>query len=97
MPTRNREQERERHRAKRAALKLAAIAYLGGQCLDCGFSDLSRPEVFDFDHLSDKVDNIADLINKKGWDALVAELDKCELVCSNCHRTRTKKRGYRGT
>ena len=91
----NRDKERERHKNKRALLKAAAIQYLGGCCLDCGFSDLSRPEVFDFDHVEDKTENVATLINKKGWDVLVEELDKCELVCSNCHRTRTKLRGYK--
>lgn len=97
MPSKDRSREVERHKATRAALKAAAIAYLGGACLDCGFSDLSRPEVFDFDHVGEKLDNIATLINKKGWDVIQAELDQCELVCSNCHRTRTKTRGYRST
>lgn len=84
---------------KRVALKAAAIVYLGGQCIVCGFDDLNRPEVFDFDHLPGTIKswNIANLINKKGWDALEVELKKCELICSNCHRTRTKERGYRST
>lgn len=93
----SRDKERERHKNKRALLKAAAIHYLGGSCLDCGFSDLSRPEVFDFDHVEAKTDNVATLINKKGWEAIQDELDKCELVCANCHRTRTKNRGYRST
>jgi hypothetical protein len=29
--------------------------------------------------------------------ALLAELAKCDLVCANCHRIRTRQRGYRNT
>ena len=45
----------------------------------------------DFDHLRDKKFNIS---NSMGMPeaALLAEIAKCEVVCSNCHRIRTEKR-----
>jgi 5-methylcytosine-specific restriction endonuclease McrA len=61
-------------------------------CTDCGESD---PVVLDFDHLRDKAFHIAYGIHYRAWDQVLAEIEKCEVVCSNCHRRRTARR--RGT
>lgn len=60
-------------------------------CLDCG---LSYPHyVMEFDHTEDnKVDSIANLMLRAGWQTILDEVAKCELVCANCHRARTYKR-----
>ncbi len=60
-------------------------------CLDCG---RRFPYVcMDFDHLGDKKHNIANMISGGwSWKAIQAEIAKCELVCSNCHRIRTHER-----
>lgn len=57
-------------------------------CVDCGERD---PVVLDFDHLRDKVKNISAMLRHR-WDAVLAEIDKCEVVCANCHRRRTARR-----
>ena len=72
--------------------KLAAIEYLGGQCQDCGSKFKGRMEVFDFDHRYGKKIGVGAMLPKYSWAAIVIELDKCDLVCSNCHRTRTAER-----
>lgn len=60
-------------------------------CKDCGKYYPSY--VMDFDHISlDKEFNISILINYGNWEKLQAEIDKCEVVCSNCHRIRTHMR-----
>jgi hypothetical protein len=60
-------------------------------CIDCGLC--FPPCAMDFDHISgDKVVSIAWLRNMCSPSALVEELKKCELVCSNCHRIRTSMR-----
>lgn len=66
------------------------IALKGGKCADCPFDDISRPEVFQFDHKYDKVFELyqARTLSKR----VLAELEKCDLVCGNCHATRTVKR-----
>ena len=67
--------------------RLRAIEYLGGKCTDCGKND---ERVLDFDHLI-----VGPLISKcmdLSWDRLVIELQKCELVCANCHWIRTRQR-----
>lgn len=49
----------------------------------------------DFDHRPDevKVKNVSQL---KTLDDVKAEIAKCDVVCSNCHRLRTKRRGQWG-
>lgn len=60
-------------------------------CADC---KVNYPYyVMDFDHLEDKKYKLADMI-QHGYDlpAVQNEIDKCEVVCSNCHRQRTHTR-----
>jgi hypothetical protein len=58
-------------------------------CLDCGEDDIV---VLEFDHLRDKVRAVAEMVNTHGWAAIAAEIEKCEVVCANCHRRRTARR-----
>jgi len=46
----------------------------------------------DFDHLRDKKYNISNMVCSDYGVALMEEIEKCELVCANCHRIRTQKR-----
>ena len=60
-------------------------------CTDCGEDD---PLVLEFDHIgSDKSFSIAAGLLHRNWETLLAEIAKCEVVCANCHRRRTAKRG----
>lgn len=58
-------------------------------CVDCGEGD---PVVLDFDHLRDKTQNISTLLQRRHKAALKSEVEKCEVVCANCHRRRTSQR-----
>lgn len=56
-------------------------------CIDCGARH--HYSMMDFDHIdNNKVMNVSKMRNKS-MDTLLAEIKKCELVCSNCHRLRT--------
>jgi ribosomal protein S27AE len=83
-----REQERRRRLEYVWEIKAAT------PCADCGRS--FHPVAMDFDHTSDnKVANISTMVMRPGthsMQALVAEIAKCEIVCSNCHRIRTHER-----
>jgi hypothetical protein len=61
--------------------------YLGAKCKKCGFDD---PLIclYDFHHLDDekKSFNIAAGVVKYNFTKIKSELDKCVLLCSNCHR-----------
>jgi hypothetical protein len=66
--------------------KLAQIKEKSG-CADCGNKN---PIVLDFDHLKDKKYNISRMIHDGfSWKAILKEIEKCEVVCANCHRIRT--------
>lgn len=62
-------------------------------CLDCG--KFFHPHAMDFDHVPERGPKSFGLYHGhyQSWDGLYAEIAKCDLVCSNCHRTRTKARG----
>lgn len=59
-------------------------------CADCG--QTYPPYVMDFDHLGDKLGDIANNLKRWSNKKLLAEVAKCEVVCSNCHRARTHAR-----
>lgn len=66
-------------------LKLKAINYLGGKCSRCEF--IGHYSSYDFHHVNylDKEFNW-NLMRKKSFSNLLPELDKCVLLCRNCHQ-----------
>lgn len=70
----------------RRRLKSKAIAYKGGKCVLCGYDKCTA--ALEFHHLDRKIKSFG--LSKRGltrsWVSTRAELDKCILVCSNCHR-----------
>lgn len=71
--------------AYRQKVKLKCIEYKGGKCERCGYNKCVY--ALDFHHLNLKEKDFN--ISKKSylsWDKIKAELDKCILVCANCHR-----------
>lgn len=58
-------------------------------CVVCGEND---PIVLEFNHinLSTKKADVSSLI-KRTRKQLVEEIEKCEVLCSNCHRRHTAK------
>lgn len=69
-----------------------AFYYAGGQCEHCGISNEDRPEIYDFHHKNpeEKEYQLADLLMCK-WERVKKEIDKCILLCSNCHKTEHKR------
>ena len=66
-------------------VKLKAVEYLGNKCSKCNYEGV--PAVFDFHHLDpSKKDFSWGNRRTSNWDNLKKELDKCVLLCSNCHR-----------
>ena len=57
-------------------------------CVDC---KESYPYwIMEFDHLSDKLFTIGSYRNStNSIEKIIKEIEKCEVVCSNCHRNRT--------
>jgi hypothetical protein len=70
---------------RRRQIKKECVEYLGGACQRCGLKTESV-EVYDFHHKDPKQKEIAIGRNTKSFKALKPELEKCELLCANCHR-----------
>lgn len=65
--------------------KEAYIQYKGGKCQRCGYSKCS--DALEFHHIEPThKDPTFDSIRYWGLEKAKAELDKCLLLCSNCHR-----------
>lgn len=70
---------------RRFKLKLKIIEYLGGCCKRCGYDRC--PVALEAHHLDPATKEFAiSGSHCRSWTAIEAELDKCELLCSNCHR-----------
>lgn len=77
--------EIRRRRDRRRERKQRAIDYLGGKCAVCGYDRCSG--AMDFHHISpSEKDPKVKRITRWSWEKVVVELDKCVLLCANCHR-----------
>ncbi len=90
----NRERYIEQARVQKTRLMLERTRYLieyfkRHPCVDCGEGD---PVVLEFDHLRDKEFSIGQGLTTRSWQDILNEIEKCEVVCSNCHRRRTGRR-----
>lgn len=69
----------------RRRTKLKAVEYKGGCCVKCGYNKSMRALIFH--HLDPDKKSFA--ISQAGitrrWELIKEELDKCELLCANCH------------
>jgi len=66
-------------------LKQEAVAYKGGKCKCCGYSKCVAALEFHHRDRSKKDFAISQSRNLE-LEKIKTELDKCELVCSNCHK-----------
>lgn len=70
---------------KKALTKFKCVEYLGGCCKQCGWKDCLWGLEF---HHRDEIKK-SFTINEhycSSWNKLKGELDKCDLLCANCHR-----------
>lgn len=74
-------------------IKLACIKYKGGKCESCGIeSDDSNTGIFEFHHAEPEHKDFSISSAKgKSIQHLTTELDKCQLLCANCHVKRHRE------
>tara|TARA_R110000744_G_scaffold249195_2_gene365460 strand:- start:7056 stop:7361 length:306 start_codon:yes stop_codon:yes gene_type:complete len=77
---------KEWSRNRRVAGKAKSVVYMGGKCNHCGWL-YEVLDVFEFHHIdpSKKDFAIGKFLNCS-WEKIKKELDKCVMLCANCHR-----------
>ena len=71
--------------ARRKKIRDMALEYKGGKCVLCGYKKSKR--ALSFHHLDPKKKDFG-LSNRgitRSWGKTQKELDKCILICANCH------------
>jgi DNA-binding CsgD family transcriptional regulator len=75
----------ERVKTHRQKIKSKSVQYKGGKCEKCGYNKCEW--AFDFHHLDKaKKDFSIAQYSTVSWEKIKKELDKCIMVCANCHR-----------
>ena len=79
-----------KRKTRRLAYRISAANYKNNECEICGLkrNTIDDLEIFDFHH-KDKLNKsfeLGDNIESKKWETVKQELDKCMMLCANCHR-----------
>ena len=91
---RQKENVRNNNQVYRGNARDFVFEYLSNHpCSICGETD---PVVLEFHHTGEKSNEVSRLMGRgASLDALKAEIEKCEVVCANCHRRITAEdRGW---
>lgn len=77
---------RDKKTQRRKENKERAVNYLGGECERCGLTS-SYYSVYDFHHRypREKEADPGTLLHRS-WEVIFKEINKCMLLCANCHR-----------
>lgn len=70
---------------RRKNLKDQCVEYMGGKCTICGYNKCTAAMVFHHLDPSTKEFAISGSAATFKWERIQAELDKCVLLCQNCH------------
>lgn len=80
----------ERNKKLKTQTKKLLLSHLANKsCEDCGNDDI---RVLEFHHLdpSSKAFSIAKgMANTYSWVKILREIDKCQILCANCHKIKT--------
>jgi len=71
--------------SRRFLRKKKMVEYKGGKCYKCGYDKSTRALEFHHRDKKEKLFNVSGSHCIK-WEKIKVELDKCDLVCSNCHK-----------
>lgn len=71
---------------RRKKLRKMAREYKGGKCMICGYNRC--PDALDFHHTDPRKKEFGLAVGglTRSWDKIKKEIDKCVLICANCHR-----------
>jgi hypothetical protein len=81
-----REVHRVENRTKSRCRKEELVKLRGGKCLDCNGEFPAC--CFHFDHRS-PLEKSFNIVTSMPMEKVITELEKCDMVCANCHAIRT--------
>lgn len=70
---------------RRKAVKQKAVEYKGGKCEICGYNKCSDALHFHHSDPTEKDFAISKNGHSRSWERVRNEIDKCILICANCH------------
>ena len=70
---------------RREKIKLMAVEYKGGKCEKCGYDKYMGALEFHHEN-GEKEFGISAKGYTRSWEKVKDELNKCILLCSNCHK-----------
>ena len=70
---------------RRKDIKRMSLEYKGGACQVCGYDRGETALVFHHKESDGKDFGVASKGYTRSWEKVKQELDKCMLLCSNCH------------
>ena len=73
---------------RQRSIKEKMVEYKGGKCIKCGYD--GHTAAFDFHHRDPNEKELApsrfrNTSWEKNYNKITKELDKCDLLCKNCH------------
>ena len=71
---------------RRHKIKRLAVEYKGGCCSICGYNKSVSALEFHHSDPTKKEFGISTSGNTVAWKRIKKELDKCVMICANCHR-----------
>ncbi len=71
---------------RRKKIKVLAVEYKGGKCQICGYTKCIGALELHHINSKDKSFGVGDKGYTRAWSIVQKELDKCVLLCANCHR-----------
>jgi hypothetical protein len=71
---------------RRKKIRQMAVEYKGGKCQKCGYACCIEALELHHADSSGKDFSISEKGYTRSWDRVKEELDKCILLCANCHR-----------
>ena len=71
---------------RRKKVRLMAVEYKGGKCERCGYARCIEALEFHHQDPTQKDFSISEKGYTRSWVRVREELDKCIMVCANCHR-----------
>jgi len=68
----------------RKQYKQQAVVHMGGECQKCGYKRCNR--ALEFHHIDPSQKDFTFSGARRSFESSKAELDKCTMLCANCHR-----------